>query len=178
MHIVKQNCYAVVAVGSTISQSLVRHATPNDGAGISWEHWSNDRSNIPGPDTVHVDAFPALDEYPSSVLQDFNFTWANGSTASFYSAQDAATTQVHFGWMQDYGIDGAFVQRFVSDVMGQPTLAARDRVFTQCMHAAEATGRAFAVEYDVSGVSDADLLNALTTDWAHLTASEANGAWA
>ena len=28
------------------------HATPADGAGISWEHWSNDGHDIPGPETV------------------------------------------------------------------------------------------------------------------------------
>lgn len=95
---------------------------------------------------------------------------------SLYSAQDAATTNVHWGWMRDYGIDGAFVQRFLSDTMGEPTLAARDRVFSQCRSAAEATGLAFAVEYDVSGVADVDLLKAISKDWAHVTAAEADGA--
>lgn len=104
-----------------------------------------------------------------------NYSWANGSVVSLYSAQDAATTNLHWAWMRDYGIDGAFVQRFVSDTMGQQTLAARDRVFSQCRAAAEETGLAFAVEYDVSGVSDADLLEALSKDWAHVTASEADG---
>lgn len=123
-----------------------------------------------------VDAFPSLTEYPPSVLQAVNFSWVNGSAVSLYSAQDAATTNVHWGWMRDYGIDGAFVQRFLSDTMGEPTLAARDRVFSQCRSAAEATGLAFAVEYDVSGVADVDLLKAISKDWAHVTAAEADGA--
>lgn len=28
------------------------HATPADGAGLNWEHWSNDGHDIPGPATV------------------------------------------------------------------------------------------------------------------------------
>ena len=151
------------------------HATPNDGAELSWRHWSNDGNSIPGPSTVHVDAFPDLAEYPSSVLQAINFSWVNRTTASFYSAQDAATTQLHWKWMGEYGIDGAFVQRFVSDTTGQPFLAARDRVFTNCRISAETTGLAFAVEYDVSGMLDTDLLSAITTDWIHLTASAEDG---
>jgi hypothetical protein len=30
--------------------------TPSDGAAFGWEHWSNNRADVPGAGTVHFDA--------------------------------------------------------------------------------------------------------------------------
>ena len=152
------------------------HATASDGAGIQWTHWSNNGGDVPGPATVHVDAFPALDEYDPAVLAPVNFSYANGTAARLFSSQFLATTMLHFKWMADFHIHGAFVQRFVQGLDSGAVFAARTRVAQHARLAAEAHGRVFALEYDVSGVADADLLPALQRDWPqvrNLTASPA-----
>jgi hypothetical protein len=151
------------------------HTTVHDGAGLGWTHWSNDGSDVPGPATVHVDAFPDLAEYPAAALEGVNFTWANGSQVALYSAQYPAVTRLHFSWMQSYDVDGAFVQRFLQGITQADILAGRDRVASNSRVAAEATGRVFAIEYDVSGVADADIMPTLSADWTHVTASASSG---
>lgn len=153
------------------------HSTASDGAGIEWTHWSNDGSQVPGPATVHVDAFPALTEYPANVLAPVNFSFHNGTVAKLFSSQYLDTTLLHFKWMADYHIHGAFVQRFLQGLDSPAILAARTRVANHARTAAELYGRVFALEYDVSGVADAALLPTLTNDWdqvvSNLTTSPA-----
>lgn len=142
--------------------------TASDGASMKWEHWSNDRSDVPGVGTVHFDAFPALDEYDLSSLEAVNLSWPNGSAVKLYSPQFPAVVDLHFKWMADYNIDGAFAQRFVGGLEDPVVLAARDRIASNVRSAAEAHGRVFLIEYDLSGVADDDILPALSKDWAHL----------
>lgn len=136
---------------------------------MAWQHWSNNRADVPGVGTVHFDAFPALDEYDPAALAPVNLTFLNGSAVRLYSPQFPSVQNLHFRWMADYNIDGAFAQRFVAD-LGDPVVrGSRDRVALNVAAAAEAHGRVFLVEYDVSGVADAAIVPALTADWAHLT---------
>ena len=135
---------------------------------MRWEHWSNDRSDVPGVGTVHFDAFPALDEYDPASLEAVNLSWPDGSAVKLYSPQFGSVVDLHFQWFADYNIDGAFAQRFVGGLEDPVVLAARDRVASNVRSAAEVHGRVFLIEYDVSGVSDADILPALNRDWAHL----------
>ena len=46
------------------------------------------------------------------VLTDFRHK--DGSVATVFDAQNAKTVSRHFAWMKQYGIDGAFLQRFVN----------------------------------------------------------------
>jgi hypothetical protein len=159
---------------STLSHKLVVgyqgwQTTPPDGSGQAWEHWSNNREDVPGVGTVHFDAFPALDEYDPAATAPVNLTYANGTAVRLYSPQFPSVVDLHFKWMADYDIDGAFVQRFVQDLSVPAVRATRDRVAVNARAAAEAHGRVFAVEYDLSGVADAAVVQALSADWAHLS---------
>ncbi|HZW69500.1 MAG TPA: hypothetical protein VFF57_01445 [Hanamia sp.] len=40
------------------------------------------------------------------------FKLKNGQTVKFFSSYDKSTIDLHFKWMQQYGIDGVFMQRF------------------------------------------------------------------
>jgi hypothetical protein len=72
-------------------------------------------------------------------------------------------------WAKDYGIDGVFVQRFLSEVTTDPVFKQfRDEVTINLMAAAEAHGRVFAIEYDISGATEATLVTDLENDWKHL----------
>lgn len=58
------------------------------------------------------DFFPDTSAYPSECLFDTGFEFANGTTAKLYDNTCAGVVDLHFKWMQQYGIDGVFVQRF------------------------------------------------------------------
>lgn len=131
-----------------------------------WNHWITNSNVRPGPTNCHMDAFPDMTEYTKQY--DTDFYTPGGTRMKVYSATDYSTVDLHFKWMKDYNIDGAFVQRFVSrfktwDSKSQNT----ELVMSNCWKAAEAHGRAFVVMYDVSDSwnSDAQLYTTLTNDW-------------
>jgi len=48
------------------------------------------------------------------------FTYPDGSQAELFSSHNARTVLRHFEWMRDYGIDGAWLQRFLVGLHGGP----------------------------------------------------------
>src|SRR5881394_2747628 len=58
----------------------------------------------------------------------------------------------HFQWMRDYGIDGAFVQRFINDLRDPRALRHNNTVLAHCREGANRFGRAYVVMYDLSGL--------------------------
>ena len=72
----------------------------------------------------------------------------------------------HFRWMQQYGLDGVLLQRFVTDIPGNR--AAGDVVLKNVMAAARSYGRVFAIEYDISGANAATVAADLQSDWKYL----------
>ena len=63
------------------------------------------------------------------------------------------TVDRHFRWMEEHGIDGVFLQRFVSELSDPNLLRARDTVADLVRISAEKHQRVFAIMYDVSGAS-------------------------
>ena len=84
---------------------------PNDGSGHGWIHWSN---GTPDADNITFDMWPDLREYDTDELFPTNFYYADGSNAGLFSSYTTKTVDRHVKWMKDYGIDGVFVQRFIS----------------------------------------------------------------
>ena len=70
--------------------------------------------------------------------------------------------------MKQAGIDGVALQRFLSEVQDPRFFAARNQVTRNVQAGAEAEGRVFAIEYDVSGVDEAHLVAWLEADWKYL----------
>jgi len=68
--------------------------------------------------------------------------------------------------MQQYGLDGVLVQRFVTDIPANR--AGGDIVLQNVMAAAARYGRVFAIEYDISGANAATLASGLQQDWKYL----------
>src|SRR5688500_10273141 len=66
--------------------------------------------------------------------------------------------------MREHGIDGAFVQRFLVEVDNPST----DKVLENVRAAAAATGRAYAVGYDLSGMPRERVYERLAADWKRL----------
>ena len=69
--------------------------------------------------------------------------------------------------MQDYGIDGAFVQRFIADLRDPRGLRHNNTVLGHCREGAHQSGRAYAVMYDLSGLG-AGRIDRVIEDWREL----------
>src|ERR1700754_5227079 len=85
---------------------------PDDGGGRGWNHYNSHGKFEPG--STNIDVWPDVSEYEKTYKTAFQH--ADGSYAYVYSSHDASSTETHFKWMQQYGIDGVFVQRFIADV--------------------------------------------------------------
>jgi len=133
---------------------------------FGWFHWNNSAGNY------NVDVWPDTREYDSSdlfVRPDTTLT--GGGEAKLFSSSRQGATNVHFRWMQENGIDGVFAQRFVCTPTDEGMVTHLDLVLQHEMSSAATYGRAWALEYDISGVADANILNWLSTDWTHLCAA-------
>ena len=95
------------------------------------------------------------------------FRLADGQSAEVFSSYNRATVLRHFQWMRDYGIDGVFVQRFISSLRDPHVRRATDTVLAHCREGANRHGRAYAVMYDLSGVG-AGRTREVMDDWRAL----------
>jgi hypothetical protein len=66
--------------------------------------------------------------------------------------------------MRDYGIDGAFVQRFAVETIDPGDLRQCNRVLTHAREAANLCGRCYAVMYDLSGLREGGTQHVID-DW-------------
>src|SRR5688572_26669195 len=83
-----------------------------DGAGRGYNHWT--RGNVkPAAGKVRIDMWPDLTELPAAERFPTDLVHADGRPAEVFSSYVRATVVRHFSWMQEHGIDGVFVQRFI-----------------------------------------------------------------
>lgn len=122
-----------------------------DGAGLGWTHWTRD-GRMPAPENIRVDLWPDLSEYGPDERFATGLTFADGKPAELFSSHRGGTVARHFRWMREYGIDGAFLQRFPAGLRHQQKRRHLDTVLTNCLEAATSEGRAFALMYDLSGL--------------------------
>jgi hypothetical protein len=140
---------------------------PGDGSPVNgWRHWFRDGG--PTAANLTVDLWPDTSELGADELIATDLTYPDGSVARLYSAYDAKTVGRHFAWMRQAGIDGVALQRFLCEVQDPPFFAARNQVARNVQAGAEAEGRVFAIEYDVSGADPAHLVTSLEADWRYL----------
>jgi hypothetical protein len=143
---------------------------PGDGnpASVGWRHWSRDTDNI-GPGLYTVEMWPDVSEYnPADLFTAAGVTLQDSTTGKLFSSVRPGVVDLHFEWMQDYGIDGVFLQRFVSELGDPRFFDIRNTVLDNVRTAANAHGRVFALEYDTSGTSPANMLTAMSQDWEYL----------
>lgn len=144
---------------------------PGDAAGMGWIHWSRDSKHI-APETLTFEMWPDVSEYaPAERFPAPGFTCPDGKPAELHSADNARTILRHFEWMRDYGIDGAWLQHFVVDLAGGRDAArypSRLNVVSHVRAAAKQTGRAWALSYDIAGMPNDRIFDALTADWKRM----------
>ena len=119
------------------------------------------------PGNVTVDLWPDMSEATAAERFPTGFKHANGETAFVFSSHNRFTVLRHFKWMRDYGIDGAFVQRFANGVQEESTRHHKDMVLSNCREGANRGGRTYAVMYDLSGLG-AGGTSVVSEDWKML----------
>lgn len=132
-----------------------------DGSGAShFAYGSADHSGI--------DMWPDVDEYEKTYPTPFQL--ANGQVARFFSSADKSTVDLHFNWMQRYGVDGVFMQRFFGTAKNKDKNNDKANFIMQnAMLAASKYKRAIAVMYDLSGMAaSGEDCSAIIADWKYL----------
>jgi len=136
-----------------------------DGYGMGFVHWGGvDRD----PPRCTVDLWPDLTEYGPDEIFPTKYKHKDGSTAHVFSSTVKKTVLRHFDWMKQYGIDGAFVQRFGSVIWNQSSADYKRTcaVLSHCREGANRNGRTFAVMYDVSFSRRS--VDVIMKDWSRL----------
>jgi hypothetical protein len=140
-------------------------AVPGDGTGRGWVHLGRGGRFAPGACAIEI--WPDLAELPAEDRFPTGFRFADGSVAPMFSSYRKSTVMLHFRWMQEYGIDGALVQRFASEVRDPKALNQRNTVLRHAREAANRHGRGYALMYDLSGLRS-DTFQQVIDDWKHL----------
>jgi hypothetical protein len=141
---------------------------PGDPAGEGWQHWGRNPAKLT-PNNLTVEMWPdtseltAGEKYPAP-----GFTYPDGKQAHLFSSAHPRTVERHFKWMEQYGIDGAFVQRFLVN-LDRPSF---DRVLGHVRASAARTGRVYAICYDLTGARKDRLCDLLIGDWKRLVDRE------
>ena len=140
---------------------------PGDGRSQSeWRHWTK-HGGLLADGNAKVDLWPDVSELDTTQRFQTGFKLANGQPAEVFSAFQKPTVLKHFEWMQQYGIDGVFVQRFINDVRNPGSALHCNTVLSNCREGANRYGRAYAVMYDLSGLR-AGHMEDVMDDWRML----------
>ncbi|WP_299498910.1 glycoside hydrolase family 71/99-like protein [Mucilaginibacter sp.] len=112
-----------------------------------------------------MDMWPDVTEYAKTYQT--SFVLKSGEKARVFSSYDKSSVDLHFKWMQQYGVDGVFVQRFFG------TVRSRDKessvVLKNALEAASKYKRAIAIMYDLSGLAaKGEDCTKIIDDWKYL----------
>ena len=147
---------------------------PGDGSPENkWARWfrqGSSTADVANPATRSwvVDIFPDVSDMDPHSLCAIPNLQIHGQQAYVFSSFPKATTETHFRWMREYGIDGALMQRFVGAIPNYR--AENDTVLRNAVASAEDNGRVIAVEYDISTATKPDVVvERMKEDWLYLT---------
>ncbi|MET0638007.1 MAG: glycoside hydrolase family 71/99-like protein [Chitinophagaceae bacterium] len=116
-------------------------------------------------DRLGIDMWPDISEYKNTYPTPFKLV--DGRQARFFSSNDESTIDLHFKWMQEYGVDGVFMQRFFDNAKRRDPVSSG--ILGNAFKAASKYKRAIAVMYDLSGLRrSGEDCSALIEDWKYL----------
>ena len=140
---------------------------PGDGSGQGWVHWG--RGSAFNPDSCTIDYWPDTRELTDEEKYPTDFRHADGSTAYVYSSFDKKPVLRHFKWMEEAGIHGVFLQRFINGTEPPVKLYGYTKVLDNVREGANTYGRSWAVMYDMSGGGNAERsIRLFKADWMRL----------
>ena len=136
-----------------------------DGSNNGWHHYAGRHGFSPGD--AGIEMWPDVREIPAKDRIATSFKFADGSAAEVFSAVKASVVNLHFQWMQEYGIDGAMVQRFATSARDPRFRDPMNQVLDHCRAAAKAHGRGWALMYDLTGIHPGEM-ETVIEDWKNL----------
>ncbi len=136
-----------------------------DGSDNGWHHYGGRDGFSPG--NAGIEMWPDVREIPAKDRIATSFKFADGTPAEVFSSVKASVVDLHFKWMQEYGIDGAMVQRFATSTRDARYREPMNQVLDNCRTAAKAHGRGWALMYDLSGMK-AGQMETVIDDWKNL----------
>jgi len=137
---------------------------PADGADLGWNHWARRGQQHFAPGNVTVDFWPDVTELDPDERFATGFQHSDGRIAEVFSSASRKTVLRHFSWMRQYGIDGAFVQRFVNGLANPRLKQHKNCVLAHAREGANREGRTYAVMYDLSGLDRGETIRC-RSDW-------------
>jgi hypothetical protein len=139
---------------------------PADPVNAGWFHYPH--NNQVGQGNINIDFWPDMTEYEKKYKAS-DFVHPDSTQAYLFSSADSSTVDLHFRWMKEHGIDGVFVQRFVSQTVGGSGKIRVNTVLKHALKAAKKYDRAIAVMYD-GGISNETDFNRISSDWKEIVA--------
>lgn len=138
-------------------------AASGDGFSDRWTHWAY---STPSVNNIKFELYPDVREYNHNDLFPTDLgNLGNGQPSKLFSSSHIGVTDLHFKWMQQYGIDGAALQRFVSATYGSTDHATLNQVASNVRTSAEKWGRSFYIMYDISGARTDTFVSDIKNDW-------------
>jgi hypothetical protein len=134
--------------------------------GARWVHYGSKGQFKPG--FVSVEMWPDTSELGEDEKVPTDFRHKDGSVATVFDPQNAVTVNRHFSWMRQYGIDGAFLQRFVNPAASPRLRPELDRVLGNVRAASRTNKVAWGLMYDLSGVRADQIFPRVAEDWKRL----------
>lgn len=131
-----------------------------------WHHWGNDAvaadgTRWPRPNNHTFEIYPDISFYDDADLAQTGFAdLGNGEPARLYNAASPSVIARHFSLMQQHGIDGVAVQRFLGPEMRTIANSPAATLLSICRQA-ENNNRLFYICYDITS-------NGLESTWADL----------
>jgi hypothetical protein len=136
-----------------------------DEAGRGWGHYG--RGNKFDAENNTIDIWPDVSDYEKTYETEFRYP--DGTRARVFSSLDKSTTDLHFKWMKEYGLDGVFMQRFFNVTRGGDRARSQDIILNNAFEASQKYDRAIAVMYDLSGLRPGeDDCSSVIEDWKRL----------
>jgi hypothetical protein len=136
-----------------------------DGSNNGWHHYGQGGSFEPGK--CGIDLWPEVSGLAPEDRVDTPFRHAGGRVAQVFSSVRPGVAKVHFQWMQEHGLDGVMLQRFATTARDPRFRGPMDAVLDNVKAAAGATGRGWALMYDLSGLQPGNM-DTVMEDWKRL----------